>query len=87
MEITPELFLDDIFEIEADGMLSDIMLSTFMMPFLLDFDECKHKAAKSYIISVLHEFYNTGHLKVALQYEDETLFDLFLNIKLKFVFE
>ena len=74
MDVKPEFFLDEIFEIEASGMLSDIMFSTFMMTFLTDFDDSKHKAATNYIIGVLKECYKAGHLKVAIQHEGETLY-------------
>tara|TARA_R110001583_G_scaffold43548_7_gene138561 strand:+ start:1546 stop:2115 length:570 start_codon:yes stop_codon:yes gene_type:complete len=74
MDVKPEIFLDEIFEIEASGMLSDIMFSTFMMTLLMDFDESKHKAATNYIIGILKECYKAGHLNVSIQHEGETLY-------------
>ncbi|WP_186171532.1 GNAT family N-acetyltransferase [Vibrio chagasii] len=74
MEIKPEFFLDEIFKIEAEGMLSDIMLSTVMVSLAFDFDEQKQKVALEYISDVLRECYNAGHLKVAVQHEGETMF-------------
>jgi len=74
MDIKPEFFLDEIFKIEAEGMLSDIMTSTVMISFLMDFDEEKKNSAINYIIDVLKECYKAGHLKVAIQHEDETLY-------------
>ncbi|HDI3296916.1 TPA: GNAT family N-acetyltransferase [Vibrio cholerae] len=73
MEVKPEFFLDEIFKIEAEGMLSDIMLSTFMISFAFDFDSQKKKVALDYISDVLWECYNAGHLKVAVHHEGENL--------------
>jgi len=74
MEIKPEYFLDEIFELEAHGMLDDIKFSPFMMPFLMDFDEAMYKKAIQYIISVLKECYSLGHLKVAISHEDKNMY-------------
>ncbi|CAK2444450.1 Acetyltransferase (GNAT) family protein [Vibrio crassostreae] len=73
MEIKPEFFFEEIFRIEAEGMLDDIMFSTAMVSFALDFDDKKRKAALDYISDVLRECYNDGHLKIALQHEGEKL--------------
>lgn len=43
MEVKPEFFLDEIFKIEAEGMLSDIMLSTFMISFAFDLTHKRKK--------------------------------------------
>lgn len=74
MDVKPEFFLDEIFKIEAEGMLGDIMTATVMVSFLLDFDEKKQAFALNYIIDVLKECYEAGHLKVAIQHEDEKLY-------------
>lgn len=74
MNVKPDFFLDEIFKKEAEGMLSDIMFSTFMASFLLDFNEDMHKKAIKYISDVLDECYKKGHLKVAIQHEGETLY-------------
>ena len=71
MEIKPEYFLDEIFELEAHGMLDDIKFSPFMIPFLMDFDEIMYKKSIQYIISVLKECYSLGHLKVAISHEEK----------------
>lgn len=73
MDVKPDFFLDEIFKIEAEGMLSDIIFSTFMASFLLDFNEDMHRKAIKYISDVLDECYKEGHLKVAIQHEGETL--------------
>jgi hypothetical protein len=74
MDVKPEFFLDEIFNIEAEGMLSDILTSTAMISFLIDFDEEKQKEAIKYIIDVFKECYKAGHLKVAIQHEHENLY-------------
>lgn len=74
MDIKPEFFLNEIFEIEAQSMLSEIMTSTVMISLLIDFDEKRHAEAIDYIINVLKECYKAGHLQVAIQHEGETLY-------------
>lgn len=74
MDIKPEFFLDEIFKIEAEAILSDIMLSTVMISLLMDFDEEKQTKAINYIIDVFKECYKAGHLKVSIQHEGETLY-------------
>lgn len=74
MEIKPKFFLDEIFKIEAEGMLSDIMLSTTMVSFTFDFDAEKRKVALEYISDLLREYYTAGYLKVAVQHESKTLY-------------
>jgi GNAT superfamily N-acetyltransferase len=74
MDVKPEFFLDEIFEIEAEGMLSDILHSTFLISLLMDFDAEKKTTATNYIISVLKEYHTAGFLNVAIQHEGETLY-------------
>ena len=86
MDIAEEYFLDDIYEIEANGMLADIMVSTPLLPYFMDFDEEKHKKAISYIKSVFKECYKAGQLKVLISHEEKALYGfalLFEFIELK----
>lgn len=73
METKSEYFLDEIFELEAYGMFDDIKLSSFMIPFLMDFDEIRHKKAIDYITNVLKDYYSAGYLKVYISHEATTM--------------
>jgi GNAT superfamily N-acetyltransferase len=74
MEIRPEFFFDEIFKMEAKGMLDDVMLSTVMVSLLFNFDENKQKSAIDYISNVLTEYYRAGYLKVVTHHEGDTLY-------------
>ncbi|HEJ6927161.1 TPA: GNAT family N-acetyltransferase [Serratia marcescens] len=61
-DITP--FLSEIFENEATGILQDLMGTSALAPLMMFITEAQIKAAKGYIIGVLDECYQAGHLSV-----------------------
>lgn len=72
-EFKQEDFLDEIFENEAKGLLSDIMSSTYLVSLLFSFDEEQGKKAIDYIVGIFNECYKLGHLKVATSSYEQML--------------
>lgn len=61
-DITP--FLPEVFENEATGILHDLMGTPALAPLMMLITEVQLEAAKGYIIGVLEEYYQAGHLSV-----------------------
>lgn len=72
-EFKQEDFLDEIFENEAKGLLSDIMSSTYLVSLLFSFDEEQGKKAIDYIVGIFNEYYKLGYLKVATSSYEQML--------------
>ncbi|KAB7660445.1 GNAT family N-acetyltransferase [Plesiomonas shigelloides] len=74
MTYTPEYFINEIYDLEAVGMLSDLALRPNLFLDFLSFEELNRKNAIAYIKSVLAECYKCGHLRVAISHQDEELY-------------
>ena len=74
MSLEPSYFIDEIYNLEAEGMLADLSLNPNLFIHFMDFIEADRERALSYIKSVLSECYRCGHLKVAVSHENEELY-------------
>ncbi|BCV37519.1 hypothetical protein TUM17377_28470 [Shewanella chilikensis] len=74
MEYTPDYFLNEIYDLESTGMLSDLALSPSLFTHFIAFEESDRENALSYIISVLDECYKSGHLRIAISHNDQELY-------------
>jgi GNAT superfamily N-acetyltransferase len=74
MEYTADYFLNEIYDLEASGMLSDLALSPSLFTFFIAFEEKDREKATAYIISVLDECYRAGHLRIAISHNDKELY-------------
>lgn len=87
MEYTADYFINEIYDLESSGMLSDLALSPSLFTHFIAFDENDRKKAISYIISVLDECYKAGHLRIAISHNDQELYGyaiLFVHPDTKF---
>lgn len=67
-------FIDEIYSLESNGILSDLFFSPHLFTHFLDFDESRKKKALEYITSVLKQCYSLGQLQVAASYGDDELY-------------
>lgn len=74
MKYTADYFLNEIFDLESSGMLSDLALSPSLFTYFIAFDEDNRKNALSYIIQALDECYKAGHLRIAISHNDQELY-------------
>lgn len=77
---TVDKFLPDIFDIEAGALLKDAMGAPSLLPLFLmgqENEDIAHKAverAKAYLVGVLQECYDLGHLKILAHSDGETAY-------------
>lgn len=74
MEYTADYFLNEIYDLEASGMLADLALSPSLFTHFIAFDESDRKNAIEYITSVLVECYKACHLQIAISHSDHELY-------------
>lgn len=68
-----DYYIQEILELEAKGILNDIILTPYMFLRAMELDERKYKDAIDYIKNILQECYDSGNLKVAISHNDTNL--------------
>lgn len=66
--------IDEVFQLEAKGIMSDLATSPTLLGHFINFDENDRQRAIGYIRSILEECYSEGHLKVAIFHEKQQLY-------------
>ena len=74
MKLEPSYFIEEIYSLEAAGMLADLALTPSLFLDFMSFEETDRNNALAYIKSVLAECYTCGHLKVAISHHNEELY-------------
>lgn len=74
MKYDPSCFIDEIYNLEAGGMLADLAVNPNLIFHFMGFEESDRNNALAYIKSILAECYDCGHLKVAISHENEELY-------------
>lgn len=74
MKYDPSCFIDEIYNLEAGGMLADLAVNPNLILHFMGFEESDRNNALAYIKSILAECYDCGHLKVAISHENEELY-------------
>ncbi len=75
-------FLDEILDLEAQGIFQDLSANINLLPRLINFDRTQIKDAIFYIKSILSECYRTGNLRFGAYQAEEKLLGyvlLFVN--------
>lgn len=73
MEYSTDYFLNEIYALESEGMLSDLVVSPSLITHFTFFGEGYRENALAYIVSVLDECYKAGHLRIAISHNDQEL--------------
>lgn len=63
-----------VFDLESKGILGDLSSSPELFTQFLGFDESQVRGGISYVVGVLKECFDAGHLKVAMSQNDGHLF-------------
>jgi len=74
MELTTDYFIDDIFQLEAEGIFQDIMVSTLLKKYLKNLNQLKVDRVTQYIKNIFKEYYKLGNLNVLIYDKNTTLY-------------
>jgi len=74
MEVTEDYFIDDVLQTESKAILQDLMVSTSLVKYFINFNQEKINKSILYIKEILKEFYKIDNLRVLLYYNEKTLY-------------
>ncbi len=74
MTLDSSYFIDEILNLEAEGMLADLSVNFNLCIHFMDFEDTDRERALSYIKSVLAECYRSSIIEVATHHENQELY-------------